>query len=337
MNGRQTADDSLSPSPSIAVIIVNYGTAALALDAAASVLAQNLSGYALHLHIVDNASPGDDARTIANEIADKGWQDRVTLWPEAINHGFGRGNNIVLSALSRLQSLPAYVFLLNPDATLDQGALSCLVTLLDLRPDVVGVGAGISKPDGQPVTAAFRFPSLLGEFETAACFGPISRLLHHHRIPLPPDHPEGPVDWVSGAAVLFRFKALCEVGFFDPGFFLYFEEVDLMRRLRAIGGVIWYLPAAHVRHVEGAATGVSSGLQRRKPAYWFQSWSLYHRRATGRSQAFLIAFAHLAGTVINLLYCRLWRIPLRLADHYILDFVNHAALPLLQKGGADHG
>jgi GT2 family glycosyltransferase len=337
MNGRQTADDSLSPSPSVAVIIVNYGTAALALDAAASVLAQSLPDHALHLHIVDNASPGDDAKTIAHEITARGWTDRVTLWPEAINHGFGRGNNIVLNALSRLHAPPTYVFLLNPDAALEQGALSRLVTLLDARLDVVGVGAGISKPDGQPVTAAFRFPSLLGEFETTSCFGPISRLLRNHRIPLPPDHPEGPVDWVSGAAVLFRFKALCEVGFFDPGFFLYFEEVDLMRRLRARGGVIWYLPAAHVRHVEGAATGVSSGLKRRKPAYWFQSWSRYHRRAAGRPRAIVAALAHLAGTIINALHGRLRRRPPRLADHYILDFMNHAVLPLLQKGGADHG
>lgn len=331
MNGSQTADDAPSPSPSIAVIIVNYGTAVLALDAAASVLAQSLPGRAVHLHIVDNASPGDDAETIAHGIAARDWTDRVTLWPETVNHGFGRGNNIVLSALSRLRAPPVYVLLLNPDAALEQGALSRLVTLIEARRDVVGVGAAISKPDGQPVTAAFRFPTVFGEFETAACFGPISRLLRNHRIPLPPDHPEGPVDWVSGAAVLFSFKALCEVGFFDPGFFLYFEEVDLMRRLRLRGGVIWYLPAAHVCHVEGAATGVSSGLQNRKPAYWFQSWSLYHRRAAGRSQAFLIVFAHLAGTIINTLHCRLRRIPPRLANQYMLDFMKQAALPLLRK------
>lgn len=337
MKGRQTADDALSPPPSIAVIIVNYGTADLALRAAASVLAQPLPGRALHVNILDNASPGDDARILAREIAAHGWQDRVTLWPEPVNHGFGRGNNRVLVELSRLPDPPAYVLLLNPDAVLEEAALPRLAALLDRRADVVGVGAGIAKPDGHPVTAAFRFPSFLGEFETAACFGPISRALHRHRIPLAPDHPEGPVDWVSGAAVLFRLAALRDVGFFDPAFFLYYEEVDLMRRLRAQGGVIWHLPTARICHVEGAATGLSSGLNRRKPAYWFHSWHLYHRRAAGRPRAILTALAHLAGAVVNRLQTQLRRIPPRLADGYLRDFARQALLPLLRMEGHGDG
>lgn len=336
MNGRQTADDALSPPPSIAVIIVNYATADLALAAAASALTHSLLDRALHIHILDNASPGDDARILAREIAARGWQDRVTLWPEPINHGFGRGNNRVLDALSRLPDPPGYVLLLNPDAMLEDDALARLATLLDQRDDVVGVGAGISKPDGRPVTAAFRFPSLLGEFETAACFGPISRALHRHRIPLSPDHPEGPVDWVSGAAVLFRLTALRDVGFFDPAFFLYYEEVDLMRRLRARGGVIWHLPSARVRHVEGAATGVASGLIRRKPAYWFQSWQIYHRHAAGRPRALLTALAHLAGAVVNSVQTRLRGSRPALPPSYLRDFTRGALLPLMRGGKVSH-
>lgn len=342
MNGRQTADDALSPPPSIAVIIVNYATADLALAAAASALAQRIPGTparpdrALHVHILDNASPGGDALHLAREIAARGWQDRVTLWPEPVNHGFGRGNNRVLDALCRLPDPPGYVLLLNPDAMLEEGALARLATLLDQRADVVGVGAGISKPDGRPVTAAFRFPSLLGEFETAACFGPVSRALHRHRIPLSPDHPQGPVDWVSGAAVLFRLAALREVGFFDPAFFLYYEEVDLMRRLRARGGVIWHLPSARACHVEGAATGVASGRIRRKPAYWFQSWHLYHLRATGRPRALLAALAHMAGAVVNILQSRLRGSPPAMAQSYLRDFVRGALLPLVRGNGLSH-
>lgn len=336
MNGSQTAEDMLSPSPSLAVIIVNYGTAELALAAAASVLDQALPDHVLHLHIVDNASPGEDAHSLAKEIADRGWQDRVTLWPEPTNHGFGRANNLVLSALSRQSVPPDHVLLLNPDAVMEQNALASMVALLDARPEVVGVGAGISTPDGRPVTAAFRFPTVLGEFETAAGFGPISRLLNRYRIPLPPDHPEGPVDWVSGASVLFRLRALCQIGFFDPAFFLYFEEVDLMRRLRAKGGVIWYLPDARIRHVEGAATGVRSGLKGRKPAYWFQSWSLYHRRASSQTRASLTAVAHVAGGLINIVHCRLRRRPSRLSEYYLHDFVVQALLPLLCNDGDSH-
>ncbi|WGV15935.1 glycosyltransferase family 2 protein [Fuscovulum ytuae] len=300
---------------------MNYGTAELALAAAASVLEQAVLPPALHLHIVDNASPGDDAQTIEKEITARGWQDRVTLWAETVNHGFGRGNNLVLCALSDQPTSPDYVLLLNPDAILEQSALATMAALLDARPDVVGVGAGISTPDGRPVTAAFRFPSVLGEFESAASFGPVSRILHKHRIPLSPDHPEGPVDWVSGAAVLFRFTSLQQIGFFDPGFFLYFEEVDLMRRLRERGDVIWYLPSARVRHVEGAATGVKPGTKRRKPAYWFRSWSLYHRRAGTFPRALAAATAHVSGITLNLLQASLRRVESVHPRYYLRDFV----------------
>lgn len=336
MNGRQTADDALSPPPSIAVIIVNYGTAQLALDAAASALSQNLPGRWLHVHLVDNASPGADAALLGPEIAARGWQDRVTFWPERVNHGFGRGNNVVLSALAEAATAPDYVLLLNPDAVLEADALSRLSTLLDSRSEVAGVGAGVSQPDGRPVTAAFRFPSALGEFEATACFGPVSRLLHRHRIPLPPDQPEGPVDWVAGAAVLFRFSALRAVGFFDPAFFLYFEEVDLMRRLQAQAGPIWYLPSARVRHIEGASTGVQSGIHRSRPAYWFDSWHLYHRRAVGRPRAVATACAHLAGALVNIAQTRLRGARPLLPQRYLRDFTALALRPLLSAERPSH-
>ena len=104
MKGCQTAQDAISSPhpvhPAVHVIIVNYGTASLALTAAASALDQRLPDRALHVHIVDNASPGSDALDLATTIAARGWSGRVTLWPERVNHGFGRGNNVVLTHLA---------------------------------------------------------------------------------------------------------------------------------------------------------------------------------------------------------------------------------------------
>jgi len=49
---------------------------------------------------------------------------------------------------------------------------------------------------------------------------------------------ETDVDWVTGAAFMARFDAIERVGFFNQNFFLYFEEVDLMKVVRADGGAI---------------------------------------------------------------------------------------------------
>ena len=267
----------------VAVIIVNYGTHALTTEAVDSVLARDHGGHEVEVHLVDNASPEDDAALFAARKTRPGWE-KVTFWPEETNHGFGRGNNVVLEALAQSDTPPDYVFLLNPDARLENEAISILVDTLNANEKVGAVGAGILEPpDNQMVTACFRFPSLLGDIERIMGFGPISRLLKDHKAALPPDTPAGPVDWVAGCCVMFRFKALQEVQFFDPTYFLYFEEVDLMRQLAAKGWSTWYQPEALVVHAAGAATNVLSGAKdrRRRPVFVYQSSRYYYTKNHG--------------------------------------------------------
>jgi len=319
----------------IAVIVVNYGTAALALEAVASVLAREHGGRAVELHLVDNASPGGDAALLEAEIAARGWQGRgVRLWAEAENHGFGRGNNLVLRHLAARAQPPRYVFLLNPDARLDNEALAILADFLDAHPEAGFAGAGIAKPgtgpEPQPVTAAFRFPSAAAEFSQALSFGPVARALAHRAVPLPADHPGGRVDWVAGAAVLARFDTLAAVEFFDPVFFLYFEEVDLMRRAADAGWQTWYVPQARVIHAEGAATEVRSGesVRRRRPAYWYHSWQHYFRKHHGRAGAALAGAAWLTGAALNHAIAALRRRPAAAPLRLGRDFWAHAGRPL---------
>jgi GT2 family glycosyltransferase len=58
----------------------------------------------------------------------------------------------------------------------------------------------------------------------------------------------GRVDWLSGACLLARTEAFRQVGGFSRQYFMYFEEVDLARRLTAFGWETWYEPAARVVH-----------------------------------------------------------------------------------------
>jgi GT2 family glycosyltransferase len=285
----------------VAVVIVNYGTAELAADAVDSVLARRHGGRTVEVHLVDNASPGGDAARLSAAHAERGWGDRVRLWPEPENHGFGRGNNVVLRHLAAAAAPPAYVFLLNPDARLKNEAIAILADTLDARPRAAFAGARIEKPDGTAVSAAFRFPSPAGEFVRALGFGPVSRLVPRAQVPLPPDTPEGPVDWVAGAAVLMRFAAIRDLGFFDPAYFLYYEEVDLMHRAARAGWETLYVPRAEAVHAEGAATGVRSGDPRpsRRPSYWYRSWRTYFTAAYGRPGAAAAALGWTSGALLN--------------------------------------
>lgn len=315
----------------IAVVIVNYGTADLTTAGIESVLAHRHGGWAVELHVVDNASPNGDGDLLAARHAQRGWGARVTLWREAVNHGFGRGNNIVIEALRKRSDPPRYVFLLNPDAALENEALALLADRLDATPGAAAAGAGIALPSGQPVTAAFRFPSAQSEFAQAMNFGPATRLFRGRSVPLPPDHPDGPVDWVAGAAVMFRFSVLCELGGFDPDFFLYYEEVELMSRMSRAGHQILYVPAARIRHAEGAATDVKSGQDERKPrpAYWYESWRLYYLKTVGRRGAIAAGLGWMAGAALNVPIARLRGQPLRAPKGFFRDFPRLVMKPLL--------
>ena len=285
----------------VAVIIINYGTAELAIAAVDSVLARHHDGHPVEVPLLDNASPGDDAAVLSETHAARGWGGRVRLWLETENHGFGRGNNRVLRALAGGAAPADHVFLLNPDAMLQNEAIAILADRLDANPQAAAAGAGIALPSGDPVTAAFRFPSVGSEFAQAVNFGPLSRIFGTQLVPLPADHPDGPVDWVSGAAVMMRVSVLERLGGFDPDFFLYHEEVELMFRMRKSGHDVLYVPAARVTHAEGAATGIKGGRSRRKPrpAYWYDSWRLYHLKTQGRRGAVRSGLAWMAGAALN--------------------------------------
>ncbi|WP_164871801.1 glycosyltransferase family 2 protein [Solirhodobacter olei] len=319
-----------SASADVAAIIVNYGTADLAIEAISSLMAQPAGGRRVEVHLVDNASPGGDGARIATEIFERGWSALVTLHAERENHGFGRGNNLVLRILASRVRPPEFVFLLNPDARIENDAIGILADFLSSRPDVAVAGARIERPDGRPVASAFRFPGLLSTFSEAVCFGPITRLLARWTVPLAPALPTGPVDWVSGAAFLARSEALSEVGGFDPGFFLYYEEVDLMLRLGRLGWATWHVAEARVSHAEGVATGVRGGpMRQRQPAYWYDSWRHYFESNHGRARALLIAMARLVGAALNRAISMLRQREPAAPLNFFGDFWNVAVRPLL--------
>lgn len=319
--------------PDVAVVIVNYGTPEMAVAAAESVLNRGEDGLSVEIHIVDNASPGNDREVLTDAAAR--WGDAVKLHLEDSNHGFGRGNNLVLRALAAREDPPGKVYLLNPDARLVTNTIAELSAFLEAHPKAAVVGTGIiHAATGKPAASAFRFPCAVSEFEVSVHVGLISRLFARWRVPFPPSIPTQEVDWVAGASMMARLPALAEVGFFDPDYFLYYEEVDLMHRLKRSGWQVWHLPNSRVVHIAGASTGVRSDNPERPalPAYWYDSWRFYFEKLHGRGGARRAALARLTGTVLGDLICRVRGLPSRNPRNFALDFRRRVLGPLF---GAD--
>ena len=243
----------MSTAPAVTAIIVNFN-AGDELRAALASVASELTGRAWEGVVVDNASQ-DGSGAIAHEFA-----PAVTLIANAANVGFGRAVN---QALARAQA--PFVLIMNPDCRLRPGALTALEDELRRRPRCALVGPRILDPDGSVQGSARGDPDMLtGVFGRSAA---LRRLLpglavSRRNVVDATVTAEGPsvvVDWLSGACVLAKREALAEVGGFDERYFLYWEDADLCRRLRARGHHVRYVPAATAVHRVGHSSRTARG------------------------------------------------------------------------------
>jgi GT2 family glycosyltransferase len=111
-----------------------------------------------------------------------------------------------------------------------------LVRFLEAHPDVGIAGGSFENLDGSEWPKAFRFPSLLSEFEEGLQFGLVSRVLRRWVVPqLMTPVPPQPIDWVVAASMMIRWSVSDRIVGFDDNYFLYFEETDLCFRPKKAG------------------------------------------------------------------------------------------------------
>ena len=282
--------------PKVLTVILNYRTAELAVEAAEGAL-REMAGLAGEIVIVDNASPDGSFEYLQAASAERGWAEggRIHVVSAGRNGGFGAGNNFAIRAGLSTGDKPDYVYLLNPDAVPEPGAIRALVDHFETHPRIGVLGSLILTPDGNPAYGAFRFPTIVREFEDAARTAVFSRVLERGRETSPIALEPREVDWVSGSSMMFRRAMLDEVGLFDERFFLYFEETDLCLRCKRAGWEIWSLPASRVVHIGGASTGNYSW--ERMPSYWFDSRWYYFRKNYGLAYTVAVTLSLLAGEV----------------------------------------
>ncbi|MEZ5913581.1 MAG: glycosyltransferase family 2 protein [Paracoccaceae bacterium] len=286
-------------------VILNWRTAPMTLRAVAAARTA-MAGIAGEITVVDNDSQDGSFETMAAHVAAEGWDrshPKVRVLASGRNGGFGAGNNVgILAGLSD-GSAPDFYYVLNSDAFPAPDAIARLRDHLAAHPEAGFAGSYIHGEDGEPHLTSFRFPSILSEFEGALGFGPVSRLLARHAVPVAIPETTVTLDWTAGASLMMRRDALERVGLFDESFFLYFEETDLCRRLAKAGWRVDYVRDSAVAHIGSASTGMKDW--GRVPRYWFASRWHYFVKNHGRAYAAAASLAHLAGGSLHWLRCRL--------------------------------
>jgi N-acetylglucosaminyl-diphospho-decaprenol L-rhamnosyltransferase len=260
-------------SDTVTAILVSWNSAADLPRALAS-----LAGRVAEAIVVDNGSSDGSAEAARSQGA------RVVANPQ--NVGFARAANQGLR-----EARTPLVLLLNPDAELRPGALEVLARVLESRPGIAVAGPRTRNADGTiqvsfgrdltPAVERRQRRLVLGvERRDASVLREVEASAAREQTP----------DWVSGACWLARRDALESVGLFDEGYFLYEEDADLCRRLRAAGWQIAFTPEAEIVHHKGSSALRSAGLAQRE---YDKSHLRYYRKFNGPLMTAWLRFAQL--------------------------------------------
>ena len=282
----------------IAAIVVNYRTAELTRRCVDVLLAQLSALCAFRIVIVDNASGDGSSERLRAASNEPGWASHVTLIEAPHNGGLSYGINLAVAALLTGAERPEYIWNINPDAVAEPDAAAALIAELERDAHVGVVGSRVLAMDGSVVGGAFRALSLSAELTRDGTTWPFTQLLQRFDVHPNAAAPTGDVDWVPGCSMVIRARVFEDIGLFDEGFFLYFEETDFCRRAQRAGWKIRYSVEGAVRHEGSASTGMDD-TTRAMPAYWFESRRRYYRKHHGLVYAELCEAAAVVGVVVG--------------------------------------
>ena len=285
----------------LSVAIVSWNVRDLVLRCLSSVFGSH--EVTVDVVLVDNAS-GDGTVEAVREAF-----PNVRVIANADNRGFPAANNQAFRAMGVLAAerggtglsaegghkgrpytdgVASYTMILNPDTEVAPDALALLVDALAADPALAAVGPRLRYPDGRVQPSRFRDPTpltLLCESTPLAWHWPNNPVARRYHMADVAGDGAQDVEWLNGAALMFRTEALRAAGGFDEGFFLYSEEADLCRRLRDAGWRIRHEPEAEIVHHEGRS---SDQVVAARHVHFQRSRLRYCAKHNGRTAAALV-------------------------------------------------
>jgi N-acetylglucosaminyl-diphospho-decaprenol L-rhamnosyltransferase len=243
--------------------------------------------------VVDNASLDATVQRVEEFVA---WHP-VRLIANDQNRGFGAAVN-----QGAREAGGDVLLILNPDAIAQSGAIAALLRYLE-QTDAAAVGGALLGDDGQPARGfAFRriptLAPLLCEVLLVNQLWPGNPVNRRYRY-LDADYSQPQeVEQPAAACLAIRRTAWDSVGGFDEQFFpVWFEDVDLCRRLLDRDSRIFYCPAARFHH--SGAHSVGQLPFRDKQLFWYRNMLRYARKHFTRGQVLILRLAIIKGMLLR--------------------------------------
>lgn len=215
--------------------IVNYNDFENTQNAVRSILAHT-GGADFRLYVVDNSDGPESAERLR-----KLFPDAAIIRAEK-NEGFGAAHNRVINIIDS-----EYHAIINPDITVKSDVIGQFAAFFDKNPDIGIACPATVFPDGRPQLLPKRDPTLKYLAASRLPFGWGKKTRAHYVMGDEDLTAVRDVEFVTGCFMFARTALLKRVGGFDERFFLYLEDADLTREIRAHARAV-FVPFIEVAH-----------------------------------------------------------------------------------------
>lgn len=253
----------------LSIIIVNWNVKDLLRKNLQSIF-KYTQGVEFEVFVVDNASKDGSAQMVMQEFP------QVNLIASNENLGFAKANNLALE-----QAQGKYVLFMNPDMELVENSFPRLVELMEKDEKIALATCQLNYQDGSLQKNVKNNPGLCDQ-------ALILLKLHHLFQPkclqeyLAKDFDytkEQGVKQIMGAFILSRGEIMRGVGGWDDDYFIWWEDLDLCKRIQNLGFKILYTPITKVIHYEAKSFEQQMSLEKQKR--FNRGMALYFRKHAG--------------------------------------------------------
>lgn len=229
----------------ISVIIVSWNSEKWIKNCLDS-LGAHSENLKIEIMVVDNFSQDKTVEVL------KTYGGKIKLIENSANLGYAKGCN---QGLKIAQG--NYILLLNPDTEVTETSLKKMFQFMEQSPEVGALGPQLLDFQGQIQPSCRRFPNyklLLWEFSGLSRLFPKSQLFGAWKMGDFDFKTTREVDQPMGSALLVRKKVIEQVSMMDERFSMFYNDVDLCKRIKQAGWKVYFYPKAKIYHFKGAST-----------------------------------------------------------------------------------
>src|SRR3989344_2851451 len=261
--------------PEFSIVIVSHNNFSL-LERCIRSIYQTQKSEDFEIIVVDNHSQENLGRL-------KRLFPKIKFTKLKQNCGFSRANNIGIS-----HSEGKFLLFLNSDTEVLPRSIEALLNFAHQQIKFGAIAPKLINLDGTIQASCYRFPTITGAINEFFLNkkGSYEKYYPKQTLPLK-------VDCAVGACLLIQRALLDRIGGWDENYFIYYEDIEMGRKIKHLNLDFWYLPQATIIHAHGKSASETPELSNK----WLKQSSVIYN---GRFKHLLITFIIKTATKLNI-------------------------------------